>query len=158
MDVVEILKKLKDIKPRKEFTETSRVLILNTAPKPKLNFWNILIKNIELGASLALAGLLIFLVIGGFSAWKMFSPIQISNIDPSALKAEAQAIDMQIQLANLSYQNVSASRSGESTPPSAPAAANNTSNKNQAKPNPEASASTSTQLITIDEALQKLSE
>lgn len=158
MDVIKILKNLKNIEPGKEFTETSRSLILNVTPKPKSGFLNILVKNLELGVSLALAGLLIFLIVGGFSAWRIFSPMQISNIDPVALRAEAQAIDIQIQLANLNYKTITPPKSDESTPPSAPAAATNPAAPgNQTKSNPGANASTSIPL-TVDEALQKLSE
>ena len=157
MDVIKILKKLKNIEPGKEFTETSRRLILNVAPKPELGFWNILVKNLELGASLALAGLLIFLIVGGFSAWRIFSPMQISNIDPTALRAEAQAIDIQIQLANLNYKTIAPPKSGESTPPSATAATGAAAPGSQTESGPRANASTSIPL-TIDEALQKLSE
>jgi len=61
MDLFDTLKKLKRIEPDKEFSANSRVFILNTAPKIRMSAWGLILKNIELGAALALAGFLIFL-------------------------------------------------------------------------------------------------
>lgn len=161
MDLIDTIKKLKNIEADKGFTRTSRSLILNTRRETKLNFnfWSLLLRSIELGASLALAGLLIFMTLGGFSAWRFLSPLQITaNLDPVSLRAEAQAIDIQIQLANLNYnEGALGLKSGESTPASIGqskqgegAAAANTS--------PKTENSSTTNALSVDEALQKLSE
>jgi hypothetical protein len=159
MDLIDTIKKLKNIEADKEFTRTSRSLILNTRREIKLNFWGLLLRSIELGVSLALAGLLIFMTLGGFSAWRFLSPLQITvNLDPVSLRAEAQAIDIQIQLANLNYnEGALGLKSGESTPASIgqskqgeEAAAANTS--------PKTENSSTTNALSVDEALQKLSE
>jgi len=62
---------------------------------------------------MALAGLLLLLLFGGFSALRFLSPLP-QSLDPTTLKAEAQAIDIQIQLAALSYTQ--SSSTNESTP------------------------------------------
>ena len=125
-----------------------------------------LLANIESGASLATAGLCLFLIFAGFSLWKSFSPLGISRLDLAALRAEAQAIDIQIQLAGLEYQ-------GSTLPvviPSAPkpvaeikdnktksigAPAIFTENKDIAPPEEE---NASTTPFSLDEALLELSE
>ncbi|MDP2598365.1 MAG: hypothetical protein Q8P49_00875, partial [Candidatus Liptonbacteria bacterium] len=83
------------------------------------------------------------------------APLQISNLDPAMLKAEAQAIDIQIQLINLSYDAVNAN---------APSSGENESTPSVASPKKPVSIivegpidSTSTSL-SIDEALQQLSK
>lgn len=68
--------------------------------------------NVESAATLALAGLCLFLVFAGFSVWKSFSPLGIAQLDLASLRAEAQAIDIQIRLSGLHYE--------ESTLPIAP--------------------------------------
>lgn len=157
MEPMEVLKKLKNIEADKEFSRNSRILILNTPTRVKLTAWNIILKNLELGTSLALAGLLIFMIIGGFSAWKFFAPLRVANLDPAAMRAEAEAIDMQIQLANLNYNSVTAVNQSESTPQQKSNNGGKTGvsaaeNINQTTP---VASSTS---LTVDSALQLLSE
>jgi hypothetical protein len=55
-----------------------------------------------MGAARALAGLFIVLIMGGFSG-SAISPVRFSAIDPQTLRAEAQEIDAQIELASLNY-------------------------------------------------------
>ena len=153
------------IEPDKDYTKKSRLLILHHAKENKFGFWHLFFKNIELGTTVALTGLLIFLILGGFSAWRVTSPLQVSNLDPTALKAEAQAIDIQIELANLNYNNSGiVAKSAESTPIAMPE--NNPKiqpsvevTKEEAIKLPTATDNTSTtDTVSIDEALQKLSE
>jgi hypothetical protein len=157
MDLFETLKKLKGIEPDRGFSLNSRNLILNTAPKIKIGVWNIILKNIELGAALALAGLLIFLTIGGFSAWRFLAPLQLTNLDPSSIRAEAEAIDIQIKLADLNYAEPTSTATSESTKMSAAAGQGN-KNSSRSAGAPASQNSNSSSAISIDEALEKLSE
>jgi len=156
MDLLGRLKNLKNIEPDEGYAERSRSLILNTERQIKLGVWDIVFRNLELGAALALVGVLMLLTIGGFSFWKGAAPLQISNLDPAGLKAEATAIDIQIQLMNLNYVGGASARSAESTVPSGPAVKKTITAVPTAVGTPsDGSASTT---ISIDEALLKLSE
>jgi hypothetical protein len=73
----------------------------------------IFMRTFQAAGSLALAGLLMFAIAGGFSSARYLSPVSFQGIDPAALHAEAQAIDMQINVANLSYAE--SSNTGGST-------------------------------------------
>jgi len=164
MDLLKTLKKLKNIKADEGFTRKSRDLILATsrsAPLNTLNIWRIILNNFETGAALALAGLLIFMIMGGFSAWKFFSPLQISGLDQASLRAEAQAIDIQIQLTDLTYNEPLSLKLSESTQPTqgeiGTAPKSNVENK-KSETGGAASPATSTSELSIDEALDKLGE
>jgi len=108
MDLFEILKQFKIIKPDEAFAEKSKRAILATLPSENKGFMEIfkakrfVFHVIETGAALALAGFFIVLITGGFSG-SSISPVRFSAIDPQALRAEAQAVDAQIQLASLNY-------------------------------------------------------
>ena len=95
---------------------------LKTASAPRLTFGMFLRNNIEFGASLALMVLVVYVMLGGFSTLKWSAPLQVANLDPASLKAEAQAVDLQIKLTNLqNYEAGNFERSlrvGESTPSS----------------------------------------
>ncbi|MBU6500372.1 MAG: hypothetical protein KGJ89_00895 [Patescibacteria group bacterium] len=155
MDLLETLKKFKHIEPNQEFSKSSRILILNTPAKIRFTVWSVILKNMELGASLALAGLLIFMIVGGFSAWKFLAPLQVANLDPSTLRAEAHAIDIQIQLANLNYNGGSATTLNESTPQSSAYGKSASIKSNQGQTAPGNSTTTN---ISVDDALHLLSE
>ena len=166
MDPIEILKQFKNIEPDKDYTKKSRFLIVHSTRKNKFGFWQLFLKNIELGTTVALTGLLIFMILGGFSAWRITSPLQISDLDPTGLKAEAQAIDIQIELANLNYNGgVTSIKSAESTP-ATPQQNSSQAEAEKIVPKPiEAENIAATQdnistssAVSIDEALQKLSE
>ncbi len=157
MDLLNTLKKFKNIQPERGYAEKSRSLVLSVKREARFNVWNIALRNIELGATFALAGVLILLIVGGFSSWEGAAPLYISNLDPAGLKAEATAIDIQIQLMNLDYAGGAVSaKSAESTTPLSPAAneaAPAAPTANTALPNTTTSAP-----ISIDEVLLKLSE
>lgn len=154
MDIFKSLQNLKAIEPTRDFTIKSRSLILGKNRGAGLTVLGLILRNLELGASVALVGLLIFMILGGFSAWKFFAPLQITNLDPSSLKAEAQAIDIQIQLTNLNYEEGGALAPGasDSTVSSPKSAPSQTQEKNSAAAPAESSSS-----VSIDEALQELS-
>ncbi len=154
--ILEQLKKLQAIQADKRFTERSRAMLIGT--RRPLRVWDIILKNIELGASVALAGILIIIIFGGFSAWKFLSPLKLSNLDTTGLKAEAQAIDMQIDLTNLNYNEIISTTQPLSTRPKSIAAPKTQTSTVQIK-TPEASTTTTTDdSLTIEEALKKLSE
>lgn len=157
MDIFKNLQSLKAIEPRKDFTIKSRSLILGEDRPMVATIWGIILKNVEMGASLALVGLLIFMILGGFSAWNFFAPLRISNLDPASLKAEAQAVDIQIQLTNLNYAEAAAlpTKISESTVPAqAPASKDQKRTKSGEESVPFEN---STAPVSIDEVLQELS-
>ena len=157
MDLLNTLKKFKNIKPDKNYAASSRSLILNAGREAKFNVWRLILRNVELGATFALAGILILLMLGGFSPWENIVPLQISNLDPSGLKAEANAIDIQIQLMNLNYGEALGAKSAESTLQSSVVAPRVNPPTQNESVSASGNASTSN-AISIDEALQKLSE
>lgn len=118
MNLIELLKQFKHIEPDRDFSRKSRTIILGSRPSFRASAWMLFAQNLEFGTSVALASLLIIMVVGGFSVWGTFSPFPISNLDPTGLKAEAEAIDMQIQLTRLDYagDNLLVTTSSESTP------------------------------------------
>ena len=116
MELLNTLKKFKNVNPDESYAEKSRGLILSSKREVKFSAWSLILRNLELGATFALVGVLILLILGGFSPWKNTTPLQISNLDPAGLRAEATAIDMQIQLMNLNYAGgATSAKSAEST-------------------------------------------
>ena len=105
MNLLEILKQFKNIEPDPAFRENSRRAIFAQDPRPFPGGWSAqrtIWKIIEAGAAVALTGFFLLLITGAFSG-SLFGPTQYSAVDPQGLRAEAQAIDIQIQLANLNY-------------------------------------------------------
>ena len=120
----------------------------------------------ETGVAVSLAVFLILVIAGQFPATSYIAPVQLSVIDPATLHAEAQAIDMQIQLANLSYQE-STTTVNESTTATAPDAAVKPkfaatmlvgSSTATSTPSTVLASSTQTSTMSVDEALQQLSQ
>ena len=117
---------------------------------PRLTVGMFLRHNLEFGASLAMMMLVLYVMLGGFSTLQWGAPLQVANLDPAALKAEAQAVDLQIKLTNLSYEAGGLERSlrqSESTPSSTLSGGEFTTG---------IGAASST--LSIDEALDKLSQ
>lgn len=166
MDLFATLKTLRRIQPDPRYCARSRRAILRAAP-PRTRataIWRWFATNVESGASLALAGLCIFIIFAGFSIWKSFSPLGIAKLDLAALRAEAEAIDIQIQLAGLRYQestlpivvkDVSPTHAPLSATPRTNAFPTSTS-ETGAEALPASASSTSP--LTIDEALLELSK
>lgn len=102
MNSLDILKKLKEIAPERYYMERSRTQILTTERPRKLSAWKVLVESLEAGSAMVLAGALLVLIFGGFSGIK---PLNIASLNPTNLRAEADAIDMQIQLTNISYND-----------------------------------------------------
>ena len=106
MNLFETLQELKKIQPDQTFSENSRRMILISAQKNV--FLTRRIFTIRCGRRIVvMAGALIFIITGGLSTTDL-TP-QFSSIDPAALRAEAQAIDTQINLLNVSYTETTAS-------------------------------------------------
>ena len=110
MNSLEILKLLKKISSDPLYAERSKVRILNTPLPRKLSVWRVIFESLEVGSAIVLAGGFLVLILGGFSGLQMFN---VANLNPTSLKAEADAIDAQIQLTNLDYQDFA--RQKEST-------------------------------------------
>jgi hypothetical protein len=171
MNLLDILKQFKNIEPASAFTATSKrdILAQNNpvaAWSAKKTFFHI----IETGAAVALTGFFILLLSGAFSNSQL-APVKYSVIDPQGLRAEAQAIDIQIELAKLNYQG---GKTAESTPKSAkplptsrifggvPGSSSTSTNApattaTSTPTSTAASPTTSTPSMSIDQVLEKLS-
>ena len=161
MDLLSLLKELKKIEPDRAFALKSKNMILAEKEKKSMGVWEILRSNIEFGASIALMVAIVYVMLGGLSNSKVGAPLQISNLDPAGLKAEAQAISLQIQLANLSYQEGSSAplKVSESTPSRATVGVlGGTKAPSEIKDNSTSSEAASIDSVSVDEELDKLSK
>jgi hypothetical protein len=174
MNIEETLKQFKTIEPDEHYSAISKRAILALEPGAGRKGWSvrrIFLTIIETGAAVALTVFFIFIVLGGFNGSKL-TP-EYSAIDPASLHAEAEAIDMQIELAQLNYTepaaestapitsvSVSTSTSGVTTLPAVPAIASSTAGVPGvagAGATSSATSSAST-TVTLDQALQALSQ
>lgn len=110
MNSQEFIKKLKEILPGKEYAESSKRAILAVDQYPRWSFWGSLTESLSTGVAIVLAGALLVLVMGGFSS---LNPFSLRSLDPAGLKAEAEAIDIQIRLSNLDYNDFTRVISGK---------------------------------------------
>ena len=110
MDLIDILKKLRHLEADPGYTKHARRLILRSkeAHRGSLTFGQFLINAFQTGSTIVLAGLLLILIVGGFSAGKLLTPFRLSSLNPDSLKVEAEAIGIQIRLADLSYRDSAA--------------------------------------------------
>ncbi len=169
MTLFELLKQFKKIEPDTAFTETSRRAILAHEPvAPIAHGWSAqrtLWKIFETGAAVALTGFFVLLITGAFSGTR-FSPVQYSALDPQSLHAEAQAIDIQVQLANVNYAEAVAESTMPTSvrkPASAAAARPLLTTASGTTPNGGTGTATGptssvTSTLTIDQALQGLAK
>jgi hypothetical protein len=118
MNLFETLKQFKNIKADSSYTEKSRLVVLASPQHEPMGTRFVFGRIFGTAGSIALAGIIVFIVAGGLSISRYFLPVSFQGIDPAALHAEAQAIDMQINLANLNYTE-SLGASSHSTPISA---------------------------------------
>src|SRR3989344_7136618 len=100
MDLLETLKQFKNIEPDRGFTKRSRSLILRERGALP-GFFSIFKNTLEVGASLALAGFMVFVILGGLASIRFFQQLEITALDPVSIRAEAEAIDIQIKLTGL---------------------------------------------------------
>ena len=103
MNLLDILKQFKNIEPDHAYSQISKraILAMDNAPRASWTARRTLFRLIETGIAVSLAGFFVFLITGGLSGSN--APVQYMAIDPQSLRAEAQAIDIQIQLANVTY-------------------------------------------------------
>lgn len=160
MEPIHLLKKLKEVSPDKAYTKRSRYAILETLPAAgRQTPWQMLVHSLQFGSAVALAGVLLVLVLGGFSTWRFLSPFGLASLDPGSLKAEAEAIEAQIHLANVTY-NDPAPEARLMTDPEAPVAEKGNAEKQaeqEAKSLGLVSVTSSTEM-TLDDVLAKLAE
>lgn len=104
MDLITLLKKLQHITADPKYSARSRHAIMNGAHfrvSPKITLSQILRSSFETGATIVFASILFVLILGGFSITKKLSNTPLASLDTSSLKAEADAIDIQIELAEI---------------------------------------------------------
>lgn len=115
MDLLSLLKQFQKITADAEYQERSRAHVMGFArttisrePQRFTLFASlrILVRTLESGFAIALMGFLLVLAAGGFSGFR--KPAGIVGLDPAALRAEAEAIDIQIQLSDLNYSEIAA--------------------------------------------------
>jgi hypothetical protein len=153
MNLLETLQQLKTIKPDPAFSDNSRRAVLASVPTEPFSSRYLFARFLAATGSLVLAGALIFIIAGGLSTTNL-AP-QFSSIDPTALHAEAQAIDMQIDLLNVNYNESTVS----AEPISATTKANRSIISNGASlPTVAMASSTTTSTISVNEVLQGLSQ
>jgi len=161
MDVLNLLKQLKNIEPDRTRAEESKFIILNENPTPPktgiFRVWQLTLRSMETGSAIALAGVVLILILGGFGKIQTFSPLNLSGLDHAGLRAEAEAIDAQIQLTNLIYQEPAEISVLNSTPSLAEKEAVSPKTESAVVETPT-EASSSLPEIGIDEALDILAE
>ncbi len=108
MKLSDILKQFRNIEPDAQFSQRSKREILLSPRSERMTMRGVFafLHLLETGAAVALAGFFILILTNGFAPASSIAPIQYSVIDPQGLHAEAQAIDMQIQLADIEYPQV----------------------------------------------------
>ena len=161
MKLLDHLKQLKLIEPDESFSRASKRAILATpgvTPK-SFTFRQFLLRGLETAVVAGLGALFIILIGGGFSG--SASPLPFAAINPKTLNAEAQAINIQIQLSKVSYEEPSSTPVAESTVVTA--SGTQASPVVLIAPSSTASASetastTPSSTVSIDDALQALSQ
>ena len=107
MEPIEILKKLKSLKADPGYTKRSRMTILKDADREEtgfhLGFKKIIVSVFHSGWSIALTAALFLMAISSFSILKVLSPATTAIADLAGIRAEAQDVDMQIQIVNVAY-------------------------------------------------------
>lgn len=164
MEIQEILKKFKQINPDADYTKRSRSFIVQTpfvvAP-PITSPWRAFMQSLQFGSAIALVGATVILIVGGFSSWRSLSPFRIASLDIAALQAEAEAVNMQVELTDINYRENNKSLSASSNPVSTSLMATRktvSAKISEAAEQMGLSPATSSESISIEEALQKLSE
>lgn len=163
MNLFDRLKNLKLIEPDAEFSERSKRDIMASPPVlpfHKLSVRQILFRLLEAGVAGALVALFILVITGG-TANSPLVPAPFAAIDPAALHAEAQAINIQIKLTDMAYEAVEATgTSAESTATGVPAipAAAGVSTASTSTAQAATSTASSTTIVSVDQALKALSQ
>ena len=169
MKLSDVFKQFKNIQPDADFSRRSRTEILLSPQNERRTMRGVFafLHVIETGAAVALVGFFILILTGSFSPTRSIAPIQYAVIDPAGLHAEAQAIDMQIQLADIVYPQVTST--AVATPAVSVALTKafstvlGTSSSSAVAATSTAAASTSastasTTSLSVDQALQQLTQ
>jgi hypothetical protein len=168
MKLSDILEQFKNIEPDAQFSERSKRQILLSPQVAPLSMRGVFafLHVIETGAAVALAGFFILILTGSFSPTSSIVPIQYAVIDPQGLHAEAQAIDMQIQLASIDYPQVTSTAALVANPAAsasltkvfAAALGTHVTSTTSSTVAGGATSTSSTAPLSVDQALQKLSQ
>ena len=92
--VLEKLKELKRIVPNPDYSRQSLISILRHAPQKSLGIFETLLFRISLVVT-------VFAVIL-FGAIRSEAPLKLAGLDPQGLKAEAEELDLQLRLTEIS--------------------------------------------------------
>jgi len=160
MEVEKILKEFKRIEPRAEFSKISRATILATTRAPQKTWGQILWPSLRFSTGALITGFVIVVIVGAFSLTGINSRVPLASLDPITLKAEAEAIDIQIQLTALGYENPLQAINQTSTPDGVskkPAKAVPVVEDDKNKP-AKAEVAHEEPEVTIEEALKKLAQ
>jgi hypothetical protein len=108
MNLEQSLQQLKKITPNEKITHQSRAIILAHTPLPPPISWaarigSFIVENVQIATSIALTSITIILFTSGPSILEKISPLKFASVDRSAITAEAEAVDIQIKLAELAY-------------------------------------------------------
>ncbi|MFH0890815.1 MAG: hypothetical protein V1856_02170 [Candidatus Liptonbacteria bacterium] len=166
MEIQDILKKFRQINPDADYTRRSRSLIVETpfvVSPPLTSPWRAFVQSLQFGSAMVLVGATLILIVGGFSSWKFLSPFRTASLDIGALRAEAEAVNMQVELTDINYRenNPSSAPGSISTPVavSAPAEKKTISPRViDAAEQMGLTPATSSDVLGIEESLQILSE
>src|SRR3989344_3677940 len=161
MEILDILKKFKQMNPDADYTKRSRSFIVETpfvVASPLTSPWRVFMQSLQFGSAIALVGATVILIVGGFSSWKFLSPFRMANLDIATLRAEAEAVSIQVELTDINYRE-------NNKPPASASASTTATTKKVVSPQISAAAeelgltpATSSESLSIEEALDKLSE
>ncbi len=98
-----ILHKLRTIEPDQRYTDRSLNAIIGSPRNSKRWLSLTLLHIAEYGSAVALVSLLFLVMLGNSSLNSLFSPIQSGSLNSGGLRAEAEAIDIQIKLLDVDY-------------------------------------------------------
>lgn len=157
MDIHDIFKQLKTLEPDAAYVARSRESILSTK-KLRISGSGFGILRIfgevfKSASAIALTSIAIVVIFGGFSVWQLVKPGLLA-LDPAGLRAEAQAIDIQIQLAGVEYQESTIAEAGDVSRNKNPFAL--LPKKTESPADKEASSSTAP--VSVEDALDALAE
>ncbi|MBI5220810.1 MAG: hypothetical protein HY978_03170 [Candidatus Liptonbacteria bacterium] len=114
----DFIQELREVRPDESFSRRSRAQILTTPPREPSFWrrpWQTFSRSFELVGAVGLAVFLLMLVAGVGLFARLSPPLRLASLDPVALRAEAQAIDIQVQLTNLAYIDPGGSSSSTGT-------------------------------------------
>jgi hypothetical protein len=167
MNLFEALKQFKNIEPDPASAERTKRAVLASPQNNPVSVRKVIFRIFETSSALVLGGFLILLLTGALPVAHNIAPVQLSVVDPASIRAEAEAIDMQIQLANLNYAEVAPQASTPQSatlmspkPMSNASVMSETSSTSTSSPSTSSSSASSTasSSVSIDQALQELSQ